>query len=137
MTLSATLRTVLLVTAQVAALIVAGWLVTPRTLDAWAWVSAKDDPAALTELGLNATLTPARLQSELDAALRADDVDLAASLMTLADQQGMETPASMRERYAEATTSVEVAKRGAHDFYDGVVEGEATSRRGPRGCHRQ
>ena len=32
-TLPATLRTGLLVTAQVAVLVVAGWLVTPRTLD--------------------------------------------------------------------------------------------------------
>ena len=91
---------------------------TPRTLDAWAWVSAKDDPAALTELGLKATLTPARLQSELRRrSPEADDVDLAASLMTLADQQGLEAPASMRERYAAATTSAELVKRGAHDFY--------------------
>ena len=126
-TLPATLRTGLLVTAQVAVLIVAGWLVTPRTLDAWAWVSAKDDPAALTELGLKATLTSARLQSELDAAIGADDIDLAASLTTLADQQGMEVPASLRERYAAtATTSAELVKRGAHDFYRGVVEGDAT-----------
>ena len=126
MTLPATLRTGLLVTAQVAVLIVAGWLVTPRTLDAWAWVSAKDDPAALTELGLKATLTPARLQSDLDAAIGADDIDLAASLTTLADQQGMELPASLRERYAAATTSAELVKRDANDFYRGVVEGDAT-----------
>ena len=132
-TLPSTLRTGLLVTAQVAVLIVAGWLVTPRTLDAWAWVSAKDDPAALTELGLKATLTPARLQSELDAAIGADDIDLAASLTTLADQQGMEVPASLRERYAAATTSAELVKRGAHDFYRGVVEGDATDGAGLAG----
>ena len=125
-TLPATTRTVLLVTAQVAVLVVGGWLVTPRTLDAWAWISAKNDPAALTELGLKATLTPARLQSELDAALRTDDVDLAASLMTLAEQQGLEAPAFLRERYAAVTTPAELAKRGAHDFYKGVVEGDAT-----------
>ena len=132
-TLPATTQAGLLVIAQVAVLIVGGLLVTPHTIDALAWVSAKDDPAALTELGLKATLTPARLQSELDAALRADDVDLAASLMTLTDQQGMETPASMRERYAAATTSAEVAKRGAHDFYNGVVDGEAMSGAGLAG----
>ena len=132
-TLPATTRTVLLVTAQVAVLVVGGWLVTPRTLDAWAWISAKNDPAALTELGLKATLTPARLQSELDAALRTDDVDLAASLMTLAEQQGLEAPAFLRERYAAVTTPAELAKRGAHDFYKGVVEGDATGGAGLMG----
>lgn len=133
--LPATLRTGLLVTAQVAGLIVAGWLVTvtPRTLDAWAWVSAKDDPAALTELGLKTTLTSARLQSELDAAIEADDIDLAASLTTLADQQGMEVPAHSRERYAAATTSAELVKRGVHDFYRGVIEGDATGSLGLAG----
>ena len=45
----------------------------------------------------------------------------------------METPASLRERYAAATTPAELAKRGAHDFYQGVVDGEAASGAGLAG----
>jgi hypothetical protein len=125
--------TFLYATAQIVALTIAGWLIVPSALDAWAWVSAKNDPAALTELGLKAGLTPARLQSELDAALGADDVDLAASLVALAEQQGMEISSPLRERYAAATAPAELAKRGANDFYQGVVNGEAASGAGLAG----
>jgi hypothetical protein len=125
-TLRVALRSVLLAAGQLAALIAAGWFVAPRALDAWDWAAAKDDPAALTARGLEANFTPTRLESELEAALACDDLDLAASLMALAKQQGIQAPLSLREHYAAATTISEMAKRGAYDFYLGVIEGRAT-----------
>jgi hypothetical protein len=123
----------LLAIVQVPVLVVAGWLVIPRALSAWTWVSAKDDPAALTELGLETALTPTRIQFELDAALKADDVELAASLIALAGHHRMDVPAALRERYVAATTAAELAKRGANEFFRGVVNGEATSGAGLAG----
>jgi hypothetical protein len=124
--LAVALRRAFLAAGQLAALIAVGWFVAPRALDACDWAAAKDDPVALTARGLEANFTPTRLEFELEAALASDDLDLAGSLMALAQQQGMQAPLSLRERYAAATTVVELAKRGAHDFYLGVVERRAT-----------
>ena len=74
----------LFVTALAVAVGWAGFWLAPPALNAWAWISAQDDPAALTQLGLRADFNAARLQSELESALAADDVDMAASFVALA-----------------------------------------------------
>jgi hypothetical protein len=127
MGLSATFMKWLFVVACPVVLLVAGWIIVPNALDAWAWVSAKDDPLALTKLGLKTALTPARLRSELSSALEAGDLDLAAGIVALAEQQGMEIPTSLWELYSAVSRPAEVAKRGATDFYHGFAGGEASS----------
>jgi hypothetical protein len=128
-----TLRWGLLRLLQIAAIVALGGVTVPRAFDAFEWASAKEDPSALTELGLKAALTPDRFRSELDAALGVGDMGLAASLMVLAEQQKMEVPASMRERYASANSPAEQAKQGVRDFCKGVVAGEATGGAGLAG----
>ena len=135
MTPRATLRMGMFVALQITAVIGAGWWIVPRALDAWEWASAKDDSVALTDLGLKATLAPALLQSELDVALGADDVDLAASLIKLAEQQRLDVPASLRDRYDAATAPSELVRRGNSGFLQRRCRRRSDRRRRPRG-HR-
>ena len=105
----------------------------PRAQESWDWLSAADAPEELTRLGLAASLTPERLQAELAAALEADDIDLAASFLELARQQGLAPPARLADRYAAATTTAASAARNAREFYRGAVDGEAASGAGLAG----
>jgi len=118
---------------SIAALVLLGWVVIPAALDAWDGLLARDDPAALTERGLESVLTPARLRSELEQALDADDADLAGSLLVLADQQGARSPEDMRARYATATRPWEQFKRSVGEAKKGLLEGEADSGAGLAG----
>lgn len=110
-----------------------GWILLPRAWNAGAWLAAADDPTTLTQRGLSAELTPLRLRTEVDSALATDDVDLAASFLTLAEQEGMALPPDVMARYAAATAPAASAARNAHDFYHGVRDGEGASGAGLAG----
>ncbi len=111
----------------------AGPQILPRAIDAWDWIAAADDPVQLTELGLKARLTPEALQDELQSALDADDIDLAESFVALADQQGLSIPDALRARLAAATGAAASARRGARDFYSGLIDGESATGAGLAG----
>jgi len=121
-------------TAMVAAAAVAGgsWLL-PRTLTSWTWLEARNDPLALTDLGLHNELTPARLERELDAALSAGDIDLAGSFVALAGQQNIPVPPVLMARYRAETTPAAETLRAARAFYEGARDGESTSGAGLAG----
>lgn len=124
----------LTMTAMVAAAAVAGgsWLL-PRTLTSWTWLEARNEPLALTDLGLHNELTHARLQHELDAALTANDIDLAGSFITLAAQQNLPVPPALMARYRAETTPAAETLRAARAFYEGARDGESTSGAGLAG----
>ena len=105
----------------------AGWWGEPRAREAWAWIEARNDPAAIAELGLKAEFDRGRLDGELKAALDVDDVDLARSFLSLADQRGVAPSPDLRARYDAATTTTATAARGATDFYRGIVGGGGDS----------
>lgn len=111
----------------------AGWFLMPRAWNAGTLLVKADDSVELTRRGLAAELTPARLCTELELALAADDVDLAASFFALADQQGLRAPRDLRARYDAATTPAASAVRNASDFYHGVKDGEGASGAGLAG----
>ncbi|GGC61877.1 hypothetical protein [Chelatococcus reniformis] len=116
-----------------AAFVAAGWLLLPRAFDARGWLTAQDDPSALTARGLSESFTPDRLRAELEGALDADDVDLAGSFVSLAEARGLAVPAALRERYEAATSSTAEARRMATDFYEGAIRGHGTSGAGLAG----
>ena len=111
----------------------AGWILLPRAWDAGSLLAAADDPAELTRRGLSTELTPARLRTELDSALTADDVDLASSFFAVADQQGLAAPPDLRARYDAATTASASFARDAGDFYHGVRDGQGAGGAGLAG----
>ena len=110
-----------------------GWWVTNRALEAWTWLEARDDPAALSTLALKTELTTDRLQNDFNAALDAEDVDLASSYLELAAQQGMLVAPALPERYRAATSPSATARRSALEFYEGARSGEGVSGAGIAG----
>jgi len=120
-------------TALVAAAVAGGSWLLPRTLDAWTWLEARNDPLALADLGLHSDLTPARLEQELEAALAADDIDLAGSFIALAGQQGLAVPPALLARYRAETTPTAETMRAARAFYEGARDGESASGAGLAG----
>ncbi len=104
-----------------------------RAADAAEWLESAEDPARLASLGLRTSLTGERLAAELQAALDADDVDLAESFLALAEQQGMSVPVALRARYEAATATVASVRRGAGAFYTGLVSGDGATGAGLAG----
>lgn len=92
---------------------------------AWRAVEAGDDPAAHADLGLDAALTKARLDAEIDAALNKEDDDLAASFMTLATERGLPIDPGQGRRLEALRAQADT--RAARDFQEGFLHGERDS----------
>ncbi len=116
-----------------AGLALAGWKIAPVAASSWEWLAARDDPAALTDLGLKRDLNQASLDSGLASALESGDIDLAGSYLTLADQQRIAPAPALAARYAAATTAGATAWRGLGEFYTGAIHGEASGEAGLAG----
>jgi hypothetical protein len=87
------------------ALIAGGVFILPPAWRSFRYLLS-NDPAEITRLGLQTGLTASRLNAEIARALDAGEADMAASFMTLAEQENMEAAVSpdLRNRHAEAFT---------------------------------
>jgi hypothetical protein len=94
-------------------------------------LGAAEDPAALAEIRLERAATPARLDAGLDAAIAAEDEDLAQSFLALAEARDLPVDPERRAR-AEALGQGQMG-RAARDFAYGVVSGEAEGAAGLAG----
>ena len=94
-------------------------------------LGAADDPGALAEIRLEREATATRLEAGLDAAVAAEDEDLAASFLALADARGLAIDPERRAR-VEALARGRVG-RTARDFALGAVSGEAQGAAGLAG----
>ncbi|MEH3144610.1 MAG: hypothetical protein PGN34_04515 [Methylobacterium frigidaeris] len=103
-------------------LLAAGVTVVPRASEAWRLRQAADDPAALSELRLAAVPT-ATMSREIDAALAAGDIDLAKSLLALAEARGATLTAAQGATMADLERSG--PGRSAADLARGFATGEA------------
>lgn len=109
--------------ALVAALLgAAPWLV-PLAKESARLVAARDDPAALADLGLR-TFSAADAASAVEAALAADDAELAASYVALADARGLALPAELQAKVEAAAAPTAEALRAARNFGAGFVTGQ-------------
>ena len=72
-----------------AASVAVGAALWPHARDAYALLAAQDDPAELSSVQLDSALRnkPALIEENIEAALAAGDVDLAASFVELAREQ--------------------------------------------------
>ena len=86
-------------------------------------LGAADDPGTLAEIRLERAATPESLSAGLDAALAAEDEDLAQSFLALAEARGIAVDPARRAR-VEALAGNRVS-RAARDFAHGAVSGEA------------
>ncbi|MCA3572401.1 MAG: hypothetical protein IOC86_00680 [Aestuariivirga sp.] len=104
------------------AMLALGLAILPRGADALRLLAGPRDAAAVADYAL-AAKRPADYVREIDAAVAAKDEDLAASLLALADERGLELPPATRE--AVAAAEAEATARLAADAWNGFVTGEA------------
>jgi hypothetical protein len=99
----------------------------PQARDAGAILAAQDDPAVLSDLELNSTLrnNGTVVAGNIEAALAANDADLATSFVDLARERNIplssELSQQVRDAVAEENSSSHFAKR----FASGLVTGSA------------
>ncbi|MDI4656093.1 hypothetical protein [Xanthobacter autotrophicus] len=98
------------------------WLL-PVAKESVKLVAARDDPAALADLGL-AGFTAQDARRSIAAALAEDDAALAASFLALADARGLPIPPELRAQVEDATGALSETLRSAKAFGLGFVTGE-------------
>jgi hypothetical protein len=105
---------------------VAALAVVPRGIDAGALLHAQDDPARLADLGLKRRFDTTVATREIEAALAANDIDLANSYIDLAREQSVTVDPALAERVAAANTATATTVRAVDSFGRGLVTGEPT-----------
>src|ERR1700682_5197011 len=102
-------------------------LLWPHARDAGAILAAQDDPAVLAELQLNSALrnNQAVIAENIEAALAANDADLANSFGELAAQKNIPLSDELSRRVADAVTEENSTSHFAKRFATGLVTGNA------------
>ena len=103
--------------------------VAPHAREAGAILAAQDDPAVLSELKLDALLrqpdNDRLVQDNIEAALAADDADLADSFVALARDRGIALPDDLLSRVNDAVRTESSSSHFAKRFAVGLVTGNA------------
>jgi hypothetical protein len=106
--------------------------VVPHAREAGAILAAKDDPAALSELKLDSLLgkntsgkNAALVQNNIEAALAANDADLANSFVELARDRSIALPDDLLSRVSDAVREENSTSHFAKHFAAGLVTGNA------------
>jgi hypothetical protein len=107
-----------------AALIAAACWTVPRAVEAGRLLAAEDDPVALTHLALEKRLDAGVVAAEIEAALDAGDLDLAASFLELARERQIAVEARLIARIEAETAASTGRARGLAQFARGFVTGE-------------
>ena len=107
-----------------AALFAALW---PHARDAGAILAAQDDPAVLSDLQLNSALRndQAVIAENIEAALAANDADLASSFVELAGEKNISLSEELSRRVADAVAEENSSSHFAKRFATGLVTGNA------------
>ena len=113
--------------AGVAVCAVACALLWPRARDAGAILAAQDDPAALSDVQLNAALrnNQAVIEQNIETALAAEDADLANSFVDLAREKNIPVNDELSRRVAAAVVEENSSSHFAKRFATGLVTGNA------------
>lgn len=101
--------------------------VAPHAREAGAVLAARDDPAALSELKLDAALAhnDHLVQDNIEAALSASDADLADSFVALARDRNIALPDDLLSRVSDAVKIENSTSHFAKRFATGLVTGNA------------
>lgn len=100
-------------------------LLWPHARDAGAILVAQDDPAALADLQLNSALRNNQVEPQIEAALAANDADLANSFVELARDKNLAVSDELARRVSEAVTEQSSTSHFARRFVTGLVTGNA------------
>jgi hypothetical protein len=106
------------------ALAVAAWLTVPRGIEAGRWLAAENDPAQLADLALDQRFTASVAAREIEAALAADDPELAQSFVELARERGVAIDPDLAARVEAGTNAAATTARSVGHFVRGFVNGE-------------
>ncbi len=109
------------------ALASAAYPVLSRGVNAGRMLAAQDDPAQLTELGLDDHFDAAGAAREIDAALAANDPDLADSFVELARERAIAIDPNRVAKVESAKEAAASAASTAKSFARGLVFGETDS----------
>jgi hypothetical protein len=101
--------------------------VAPHAREAGAIFAAQDDPAALSELKLDAALRQNErlVQDNIEAALAAGDADLAGSFVALGRERNIALPDDLLNRVSDAVKEENSTSYFAKRFATGLVTGSA------------
>lgn len=101
--------------------------VAPQAREAGAILAAQDDPAVLSELKLDALLrqNDRLVQDNIEAALAANDADLADSFVALARDRNIALPDDLLSRVSDAVKAENSTSHFAKRFATGLVTGNA------------
>jgi hypothetical protein len=99
----------------------------PHAREAGAILSAQDDPAVLSELEIKSALrnNQATIAQNIEAALAADDADLAHSFVELARDNNIPVAGELSRRVADAVVEENSSSHFAKRFATGLVTGNA------------
>jgi hypothetical protein len=102
-------------------------LLWPHARDAGAILAAQDDPAQLSDIQLDSALrnNQAMVAENIEAALAANDVDLAGSFVDLAGEKGISVSDELSLRVSNAVAEQNSTPQFAKRFATGLVTGNA------------
>jgi hypothetical protein len=103
---------------------VAALIAVPRGIEAESILAIENDPVQIAERGLDQTVNPEVVRREIEAALAADDADLAKSFVDLAQDRGIAVDPALVERVTAAVAEANSTSHMAETFARGFVTGE-------------
>jgi hypothetical protein len=106
------------------ACVIAALTVVPAGIDAGRLLEAQDDPALLADRALDRSFNADVARREIEAALKANDPDLAQSFLDLARDRNVPVDPALVGRVDDANSSAAAAKRAASSFAQGFIVGE-------------
>src|SRR5262245_1692607 len=112
---------------------VAGIAIAPRAFEAQILLAGQDDPIALADHAVARSLDARTAAREIEAALAADDADLARSFLELARETNIPVDPQLAERVERANAGSAATVRSLENFARGVVTGEAQDASGLAG----
>jgi hypothetical protein len=100
-------------------------LLWPHARDAGAILAAQDDPADLADLQINSALRNNQVELHIEAALAANDADLANSFVELARDRNLAVSDELAQRVSDAVTEQSSTSHFARRFVTGLLTGNA------------
>jgi hypothetical protein len=110
-----------------AASVAVGAALWPHARDAYAVLAAQDDPAELSGLQINSAVrnSPDVITENIEAALAANDADLANSFVELAREQNIAVADELSKRVSDAVSEENSTSQFAKRFATGLMTGNA------------
>src|SRR5258705_689727 len=103
---------------------VAALIAVPRGIEAESVLASEDDPAKIADRGLDQAVNADLIRREIEAALAANDADMASSFVDLAQDRGIAVDPALAQQVAAAVTAANSSKHMMETFARGFVTGE-------------